>query len=233
MRSCAPLVFIVASACGPRPAIDVGRDVFNDPLFSSASTNEVSCAHCHDTDENPGRVRPGYTMFNVAARPTFWGGPITNLLDAVSFCLRELMAERTPLDPEDERGRALFVYLQSLSPAQTATARALTVVRDIVDVPSGDATRGEVIYKETCSVCHGDPHVGNDRLGRASILPDDTIATFGTDKLRGARMVTIEKVRHGKFYGIGGAMPLYSLEAMSNVQLGDVLAYLETFGLPK
>ena len=44
--------------------------------------------------------------------------------------------------------------------------------------------------------------------------------------------MTIEKVRHGKFFSVGGNMPLFSLEALSDAQLGDVLAYLEMFGLP-
>jgi thiosulfate dehydrogenase len=39
-------------------------------------------------------------------------------------------------------------------------------------------------------------------------------------------------VRHGKFYNVGGNMPLFSLEALSDAQLGDILAYLEGFGLP-
>ena len=32
---------------------------------------------------------------------------------------------------------------------------------------------------------------------------------------------------------LGGNMPPFSLEALSDDQLGDVLAYLEMFGLPQ
>ena len=48
---------------------------------------------------------------------------------------------------------------------------------------------------------------------------------------KGTRPITIEKVRHGKYFGVGGNMPLYSLEALSDAQLSDILAYLEKFGL--
>ena len=64
----------------------------------------------------------------------------------------------------------------------------------------------------------------------ASLVPDDSIQAHGTDPMTGARPVVIEKVRHGKFFNVGGNMPLFSLEAMSDAQLGDVLAYLEMFG---
>jgi thiosulfate dehydrogenase len=39
-------------------------------------------------------------------------------------------------------------------------------------------------------------------------------------------VVVIEKTRHGRFFGVGGNMPLYSLEALSDEDLGALLAYL-------
>ena len=40
-------------------------------------------------------------------------------------------------------------------------------------------------------------------------------------------LVVIEKVRHGRFFDIGGEMPLFSQEALSDEDLGALLAYLE------
>jgi thiosulfate dehydrogenase len=40
-------------------------------------------------------------------------------------------------------------------------------------------------------------------------------------------LVVIEKVRHGRFFNIGGDMPLFSQEALSDEDLGALLAYLE------
>ena len=40
------------------------------------------------------------------------------------------------------------------------------------------------------------------------------------------QLVVIEKVRHGQFFGVGGNMPLYSLEALSDEDLGALLAFL-------
>ena len=39
-------------------------------------------------------------------------------------------------------------------------------------------------------------------------------------------LVVIEKVRHGRFFDIGGVMPPFSLESLSNAQLSDLLAFL-------
>jgi thiosulfate dehydrogenase len=64
---------------------------------------------------------------------------------------------------------------------------------------------------------------GTGRLSsRVSIIPEDTIALFPTN----ARAVVVEKVRHGKFFNIGGVMPLYSAEAITDQEIVDVLVYL-------
>ena len=41
-----------------------------------------------------------------------------------------------------------------------------------------------------------------------------------------ARAVVVEKIRHGKFFNIGGIMPLYSVESISDQEIVDTLAYL-------
>ena len=40
------------------------------------------------------------------------------------------------------------------------------------------------------------------------------------------QLVVIEKVRHGQFFGVGGSMPPYSQEALSDADLGALLAFL-------
>ncbi|MBX5484795.1 MAG: cytochrome C oxidase Cbb3, partial [Myxococcaceae bacterium] len=40
------------------------------------------------------------------------------------------------------------------------------------------------------------------------------------------RLVIIEKIRHGQFFGVGGNMPLYGREMLSDEQVADLLAYL-------
>jgi thiosulfate dehydrogenase len=38
--------------------------------------------------------------------------------------------------------------------------------------------------------------------------------------------VVVEKVRHGKFFNIGGMMPLYSVETLTDQQLADIVTFL-------
>jgi thiosulfate dehydrogenase len=226
------VLLALVAGCGSKPAVDDGRALFDDPSVSSAASNPFKCSTCHETTADSTAVRPGYTMHDVAARPSWWGGNVTTLLDAVNQCVTQFMRGRA-LAADDEKGRALFVYLTSLSPDMTADGKTLTVVQNIVNVPSGDAVNGKQVYDSACGGCHGTPHTGAGRLSDVvSIIPDETLTAHGTDPVMGTRPVTIEKVRHGKFFNVGGNMPLFSTEALSDAQLGDVLAYLEQFGLP-
>lgn len=65
------------------------------------------------------------------------------------------------------------------------------------------------------------------RLGPAgaegvSIIPEDTLKVFPDS----ARTVVVEKIRHGKFFNVGGNMPLYPAESISDQEIADVLSYL-------
>src|SRR5689334_20170056 len=45
--------------------------------------NKNSCADCHDVGKTPSSalINSGYTLYNVASRPSYWGGYVTDLLD--------------------------------------------------------------------------------------------------------------------------------------------------------
>ena len=234
MQSKLFLFLLFAIGCGPIEAKDRGQDLFADAKLARSPSNVFACSTCHDTapQEMNGprrqdeRIYSGYTVFGAVGRKSYWGGDFALLLDAVNFCLTEFM-RGTKLDGKNQDGLALLAYLRSLSPDMDA-AKPLSIVKNIsaaylAALPVGDGTRGEAVYRNACAVCHGDIHSGSGRLGPyVSIVPDDTIAGFGTQ----ARAIIAEKIRHGKFFGIGGNMPLYSLEALSEKELSDLLSYL-------
>jgi len=234
LAALALLVATGGAACGPTTALDYGRQLFSDPALSSAASNRFACKTCHDAGSPSGALRPGYPLLDVTHRPSFWGGQELTLRDAVNQCLTELMRGR-PLSADDEKGRALFVYLRSLGDGSSswAAAQPLTFVRDIVDVPSGDAAAGARLYDAGCATCHGAPNTAAGRLDEgATVIPDDSVREHGADPTTGARPITIEKVRHGKYFAVGGHMPPFALELLSDGALGDLLAFLETKGLP-
>lgn len=222
------LLVAALGACGPIEAVERGEQLFNDSKLSVSSSNVFRCATCHATTEPaPGGQRlPGYTLRGAAARPSFWGGEYTLLLDAVNFCLENFMRGE-PLPPGDASGLALLAYLRSLAP-EPVPARPLTVVKNVdmaylTAVAGGEAGRGEAIYRDACSYCHGALRTGEGRLGeRVSILPHDTVRVFGAD----ARGIVVQKVRQGKFFGIGGVMPFYSQEVLSDAELADLATYV-------
>ncbi|NVJ21416.1 MULTISPECIES: c-type cytochrome [Myxococcus] len=230
-----PFVALVtlASACGdeakPVSAAEYGELLFRDARFSESQFNDFSCATCHATTPTPlnGRMDSGYTLYNVASRPNWWGGYETNLLDAVNFCYVSFMRGVQKLPEDSPQSRALYEYLVSISPDATAPALPYTVVKDIQEVPRGSTERGQAVYQAACQECHGAIHTGEGRLTEmASILPE---VTQDYDELFPGiphSLVVIEKVRHGQFFHIGGNMPAYSLESLSDADMGALLTYL-------
>ncbi|HEX8825261.1 MAG TPA: cytochrome c, partial [Archangium sp.] len=103
----------------------------------------------------------------------------------------------------------------------------LTLVKDITDVPRGNAEWGADVYRSACQDCHGEAHTGQGRKTElAPILPE--VSHHYGELFPGVSpgVVFIEKVRHGRFFGVGGNMPPYSREALSDKDLGALLAYL-------
>ncbi len=214
---------------GTTSAADFGEELFQDARLSESQFNRFSCATCHVATPalEGGRINAGYSLRNVASRISWWGGSEVRLLDAVNFCYVSFMRGVSPLEPEEPEARALYEYLVRISPGPEAPALPFTVVKDIAEVPRGDAGRGAEVFRAACRACHGEPHTGEGRLTElASVLPEvvnDYDQIFpGIPK----SLVVIEKVRHGQFFHVGGNMPLYSLEALSDEELGALLAFL-------
>lgn len=210
-------------------ASDLGGNVFADPKLSTSPLNVFSCATCHQVEPTgspviPGRFDAGFNLANAIARPTWWGGDQVRLLDAMNVCLEQFMGGRR-LTPSDAAARQLYEYLAANSPEPSSEALPLTVKIGLGYLPGvvGDPGRGRVVWDAGCRRCHGEPHTGEGRLSaRVSIVPEDTLAAFPTN----ARAAAIEKIRHGRFFNVGGVMPFYSLEVLSDADLANVLAYL-------
>jgi thiosulfate dehydrogenase len=146
------------------------------------------------------------------------------MLDAMNVCLEEFMGGRK-LAPWEEAAGALYQFLDAHSPAAASPASPLTIVRQVTSLSAlaGDVHRGAEVFSRACVRCHGQAHTGEGRLKpRATVVPEPTVEMFGAQ----ARAVVVEKIRHGKFFNIGGAMPLYTVEVMSDEEIGDLLAYL-------
>ena len=225
------LALILAAACGGEiSGAERGEEVFGSRDLSPSELNVFSCASCHTADEGPGPTDglPGYRLFGVAARTRFWGDDYRVLKDAVDACLVFFM-KGEPLVGEEDDFHALYEYLVSITPDGSADEPyAFTVVENVADVPRGDPGRGGEVYRRACEGCHGEAFTADGSILREEVNLPAVTAEYG-ELFPGIEpsLVVVEKVRHGRFFSIGGDMPLFSTEAMSDDDLGALLAFLE------
>lgn len=218
-------MLLLLAGCAQR-ASTYGEQLFNDPQFAGSQFNVWSCATCHAVWDKDTRILPGASMVGAANRPSFFGGRERRLIDAAGFCYVYFMRGPGPLQPDEPRSRALYEYLQSLG-YQGAPAVPMTLVMAAEDVPRRDATRGEAVYREACQSCHGEKSTGRGQNSvLASKLPN--VAAEYPTLFPGVApgLVFIEKVRHGQFFQVGGNMPFFTKEALSDDDLGALLSYL-------
>lgn len=222
-----------ANASDGQAEIARGHDLFRSKTLSSSALNLFSCASCHDEKaRDPEVLKPGAVLAGVTERPSYWGGQEDDLLRAIDDCRTEFMAASTPFSAREPDADALYAYLASLAPGD-ANAVPFTVVREIEDIPRGDATRGGPTYAKACKPCHGSMHTGFGRLDElVPVLPDDTLLAHPPPAYspRTQRLVFIEKTRHGVFLNYGGQMPPFSLEVLPDTDLADVLEALGVLG---
>ena len=234
MRTGALVVVMLAVGCGSQSALDYGREIFDSTSISSAASNPFKCSTCHEVTATPTKQLPGYVLYDSVVRASWWGGNVLTLLDATNQCIYNFMRGNVITDSDEKGRRAVRVPVEHLARRLGAAVPADGGREHRRRAERRRGHAGRSIWNQSCANCHGAPHTGQGRLSDqvSNQCPDDSIAAHGTSATMGARPVVIEKVRHGKFFNVGGNMPLFSLEAMSDAQLGDVLAYLETFGLP-
>lgn len=225
-----PGAVLLLLACGeahPHPAAEWGARLVSSPRVSSSPSNEVACTTCHAVSADDERILPGYPLLGAFDRPSFWGGYEPDLRGAVDACLLFFMKGRK-LDPGADDSRALYDYLATLGGAGERGPLPLTIVtRPGGPLPPGDPVRGEAVHRLACEGCHGEAGSGAGRIvADAPMLPDQAVAEarelFPDDP---PAAVFAEKVRHGQFFSVGGTMPLYSLEALSDEDLASLFAF--------
>lgn len=223
---CGGLVLAAALLLGCElPAKEYGALAFHDPDFSGNQLNSWSCHTCHATRDGDARLLPGAPMRGVTAREGWYGGRAQGLFDAVQSCFTSFM-RGAPLVSQEPRARALYEYLASLE-GEPSPALPFTLVEMVLEVPRGDAQAGAEVYRRACQDCHGALHTGEGRnTSRAPVLPE--VAGEYPRLYSGVSPALLvgEKVRHGQFFGIGGDMPPWSQEALSDEELGALLSHL-------
>jgi len=222
--------FFIGCAEDDADEIARGRGLFATRELSSSRLNHYACTSCHTEHATAGGfIATGAPLAGVTLRPSYWGAQENDLLRSINACLRQFMGQAQPLSQDDANARAVYAYLKSLEPGDSAPV-AFTVVREIAMLPRGSAARGEPLYARACLGCHGALHDGSGRISdRVPVLPDQTLAEHADYSKRDQRLVFIEKTRHGGFLGYGGDMPPFSAERLSDAEVSDLLELFEVF----
>ena len=228
LRAIAPLV--LAIACGgtdPQPAAEWGARLAASPRFSGSPSNQVACTTCHAVSPADDRLLPGHSLVGAFDRPSFWGGYEPDLRGAVDACLLFFMKGQR-LDPDAASARALYDYLATLGGAGERDELPVTIVTTVGGaLPPGNAARGAEVHRLACAGCHGEAHTGAGRgVDLAPVLPDQAVAE-ARELFPDAAPADVfsEKIRHGPFFSVGGTMPFFSLEALSDDDLASLLAF--------
>ncbi|WP_437979170.1 c-type cytochrome [Sorangium sp. So ce295] len=215
-------------------AIDHGEALFTDAGVTDASFNRTTCATCHarragETD----LILPGAPLAGVVSRPSYWGGKEIELLRSINHCLYYFMLQSDPWTSDNPEAMAMYAYLESLTEGPAGEQEVpFTVVVAVTNPPAGDAARGAATYARACANCHGAVGTGAGKLVKdASTLPGEWLDDHPLEEYTPLerRLVFVEKVRHGGFLGYGGEMPPFSLEKLTDQDLGDLL---ELLGVP-
>jgi thiosulfate dehydrogenase len=215
--------------CSSPGLVEEGEALFGSRDLSPSAVNDYSCRTCHELSalETTETIKPGAPLAGVTLRPTFYGGQYNDLLDAINACRTEFMAAPIPLEADEQQARALYAFLESLEPGQPDAA-PFSVVGTPEELPRGELGRGQELYARACQGCHGLVHSGLGRLNESmTLLPEEFVLEHIDYAPRIRRIVVVEKVRHGGFFGYGGRMPPFSLEALSNEQLADIIEALD------
>jgi mono/diheme cytochrome c family protein len=209
-------------ASGSSIEITEGERVFSEPL---ADGNTFTCSTCHAATEPAadGLTRPGHALAGATRRATFKNGQLTELLEAVNSCQVEWM-NAEPWTEDDPAWLALFEFLDGLEGPSDP------VEFEIVQPPSllggGDVDAGRETFNASCAVCHARDGIGSQ------LAP--SVAMRGLDAgLIAQRVRTSGRAESSVYEGLtGGVMPFWAADRLSDEELLDIIAWIESTGDP-
>ena len=156
-----------------------GAALAADPHFSRSISNAFACATCHPARAGEGdRLLPGAPLAGVTARPSYWGGAILDLFEAVSACYRQFMRGGPPRSRQRRlraRSTPTSPSLEADAAADHGTAVPFTPVRKTAPPAAGDPARGQ---RDASAVpappATASPAAAPAGSGDSSLIPDAT-----------------------------------------------------------
>ena len=196
------------------------------------ASSRFACADCHALAEDGNNLddlgyrRPGHPIGDAARRPHFKNTQLTAFVDAANSCLDEWMGTTIVWNNNSEDYQALKAYLTS-NDTGTGEAQPLTYTIKAADTPAeqGEVEAGRLAFNKTCAICHGEnaDFANNPRgidIRYISNSPGDAAAV--------ARKVRRSGRTTSQVYDdlVGGIMPFWSAERLSDQELADITVFL-------
>lgn len=205
------------------PAVDQAQIIRGEAVFISPNPqgNVFSCGTCHSISEpaSDGLRRAGHPLGNATKRSSYKNGQLSHMLDAANSCLTEWM-NAPGWNESSEDWQDLYAYLD-IQTTQSSANVSYEIVDPPADLGDGNVLAGQNVFNSSCVVCHGDDGAGTDIGPRvAGIgLPADYIA----------RRIRLSGRANSQVYAglLGGIMPFWSADRLSDMEIRDIVAFLE------
>ncbi len=206
----------------PNTELSDGERIFSNPVEGG---NTFTCSTCHATTEpaEDGFRRPGHTLAGSAQRSTYKNGALTEMLDAVNSCRVEWM-NADPWTDDNADWLELFEFLDGLS--GDATPVEIDIVEPPTSLSGGSADAGRETFNASCAVCHAREGVGTQ------LAPPVAMRGLAAD-LIARRVRTSGRIDSEVYDGLtGGVMPFWASDRLSDDELRDIIAWIESTGDP-
>lgn len=188
-------------------------DIRNDPrllAFAIAGGRAVfgdNCAGCHGRGA---QGAPGYP--NLNDDDWLWGGKLDNVYYTIRYGIR------TPDSNSRLSDMPKYGLDKLLEPAQINDAAEYVLKLSGRSTDAASAQRGETIFKDQCTTCHGEQGQGNQELGAPKLT--DAIWLYGGTKPDIIRSITT---------GRGGVMPAWHTR-LDDVTVKQLALYVHSLG---
>lgn len=195
--------------------------------------NRLHCGLCHGLGpflrEDPaGPLFAGYGLGDAARRSSYFNGQVTSLVGALNQC-RVSWMDAPALDPGERSCREYIAFLDSLdTPGAPALQLSYQVDSPRISGPArGDPAVGCGLFARACESCHGRYGEGGvpgrgSSLWNRELTPDLVRRHV---RLSGPRSPPPDSAFARGLLGNG--MPFWTRARMSDIELEDLVTYME------
>jgi mono/diheme cytochrome c family protein len=224
-------------------AIERGMEEYEE---SDPDGNLFSCALCHSMspDSESDIIRPGHTLHNALARPSykagaFLGGGLEAFVGAVNVCRNDWMAifdpfsfEFVPWEVSDGRFQDLVAFMRSLQTSDSEPSLEYEIVAPKTGPldPAASAEDGCRLFNRACMTCHG---IGGTGTQLAPSMVDlEVVELDQADYVRSRIRLSgpnhpeqVYKVPEG-FELLGTVMPFWTGDRLSDAEVESLAAFV-------